>query len=248
MQCHRSEAVRTQTIRQTFPVTQKFQARACRSTESECPSSSASEVHDVSGSVVLRFAATVALLGCCGCHAVVGVRYHDGSCHGCGDYGHHLTAAVAEEAPIAPSSPVVGSRSTAEVPRLAPAAHLGPAEPAGQASDSLAAPHSRFHPVPTRPVFEPQARLASAVVDVAAPRVEFQPSPHDPPPTPPVEASGDDEPSDAGDGASPHRTARRDKRPASVHSTGGEIQFEQTDQADDPPPRPVDGWRPRVGR
>ena len=80
------------------------------------------------------FFALIAGLGCIGCQGLQGVRYHDAD----------MIKAVGED-----GMPVADAGFA-----------LGMAE--ADASGATGAPHPRFHPVPTRPVFEPEGVVATA--------------------------------------------------------------------------------------
>ena len=83
---------------------------------------------------IYLFFALLAGMGCVGCQGLQGVRYHDAE----------MIKAVGEDG----------------IPAGDAGFALGMAE--ADASGATGAPHPRFHPVPTRPVFEPEGVVGTA--------------------------------------------------------------------------------------
>jgi hypothetical protein len=98
-------------------------------------------------------------LGLCGCHSLAGVRYHEGAAFGDGP-----------------------PDQMAEVLEGEHAMHHGEESPIVQP------PHSRFHPVPTRPVFEPNPEGELAMTGAVIHRAEEDDQSSDDP-VPPLAAA-----------------------------------------------------------
>ena len=175
----------------------------------------------------------------CGCQGLKGVRYHDGDiCESC------------DATDIAYAEDSIG-RAMSE-PIVAPAA---------------LPPHSRFHPLPTRPVFEPQqashvtpARHAAAVLqsdgdaaaaDLAPPITAFGPesASDNSARSPARQDSAESLLSPIADEAAETPSSRR-KPAVSLESPGEDGEFEDAPPSPTPAESPTahsnNLWRPRV--